>query len=126
MTIAVNPTATRTVITPEDKDLKPEEQSKWTISNLTTAERAFLNNLTGVGDSIVYAMHLGLASVEDFYDGDGNAIKLERDATARPIIGKKKPWKPECLDRIPPKVQDFIYGEVMKGAEIPEAAAKNL
>jgi hypothetical protein len=125
---AADPSATYDHVFDEDKGLPPEEQTVFTISQLTAQERAYLLNIRdAIGTLTLYALHLGLVGVRNFPDKNGQPLKFERDMSAAVIIGKKRPWKAENLDALRHDVMDGLANLILKGIEegVKGAEAKN-
>lgn len=121
----VNPEARDKMVAPGDEKLPAAEQTVFHMTQLTQEEQVFLTDIQGTGSRIEFALHLGLASVDNFIGPDGKVVKLERDRTKREIVGDKKPWLQEQLVLIPFGIQDKVAGRILRGVGLTETEAKN-
>lgn len=123
---SVNPTATRDIIAEGDENEKPEDQTRFELTQLTVEEFAYLQDLAGAhGTFTMAALSLGLSGAKGLYDPSGNPVQFKRDESKRPIVGKKKQFLEPCLSYIPPRERDRLAAIIFKGVGIEEDEAKN-
>lgn len=116
-----------------DKDLPQGEQTTFLLKQLSPNEEALLDNMFSsvrgdsmdmrIGDQQLFALHMGLVGVENFFDEDGNAIKLEREKGK--LHGFVQPLTNKFLAYIPKDVRSELANEIIGLGRIDEAEAKN-
>lgn len=117
-------------------DVDKENPRKVIYSALSVSQDALLDDLqsevteTGfklnTGKVNLMALHLGLKKMENFFDREGNQIKLERDQNkANNLPGVGRPWKENALNYIPKYERLCIAERIKAGTDLSEEEAKN-
>ena len=112
------------VVHDSEKNLVPEEQTIFVLKPLSLSEQALLKDknrfadgelVLSAGQIEILSLHLGLENVENLIELDNNRqeveVKFERDETKKYIKGisrKIRPWKDECLEKIPADVRLWL------------------
>lgn len=130
---AVCTQSTRDYVPSCDKEAPVAEQTVFELRQLTPREEALLDNMLGsmregsmdmrIGDQQLFALHMGLVGVRNFFDDKGNEIKIER--TGKKLHGFVDPIKDEILAFIPREIRAELANEITSGSEISEDEAKN-
>jgi len=132
MLSAITPSATREYISTTDKDRKNTtvfilrcltvEEDAWledTFQEYRTEKRNTMAYKNNVAQKTLAALHLGLVSVKNF------PAEMQRDEAAPEVFGGTKPWKSDCLLKIPKYVRAEVAFAILSGSEIGEDERKN-
>jgi len=110
-----------------ERDLPPEQQTRFLCGYLTPSELAFVEDSVygGIetvhpGRKLLNALHVGLLGVENM-----EGCKLERDETLSRLPGRKYPWTEASLQAIPKPERDELAYEIISRSYLNEADRKN-
>lgn len=135
---AISKTGTKAYVCKSEEGLPTSEQTVFKIGFLSVTQDANLNDLTeyqdgkmilNTGAKMLLWLHYGLVSVENMFNEDGTAFKLERDTEANVLPdGITKPWKTSganSLGNIPDYARAEIVNVIRDFNTIKEPEAKN-
>jgi len=119
-----------------DRELPAAEQTVFELGYLTVEQDAFLDDALGfvtdagysvnVGKTNLIALHLGLKSIRNFFDENGEQIILKRDETKKSSLpGVGRPWKESILAKIPKPERLEIADAIKAGGKLDEEERKN-
>jgi len=131
---AVSPRQVTRFVPSCDKKLPADEQTVFVIKPLSVEEELILDDAQWRTDAegkrsfsfssrLLMALHLGVISVENFFDKDGNAIVIDREEF-KDDFGVNR-IEDEFLQQIPKKIRDEVSLFVVDGTTPTEKQRKN-
>jgi len=131
----LNPESTIDYVCRCDRDKPKDEQVVFELTTLTIEEEALISNTYGykengemtinLGDQTVLALNLGLAGIRNA-EVNGKPLELVRDEVKKFYPGtKKRPWKTNVLNMIPPRERQEIAEEIKRLSNLTEEEEKN-